>query len=113
MCRPVVDIRQVLEAAPDGIDTRAIALHVIEAKGLDTSDRHLRKAIAYELVQVLRRQENRGEVVRAGKRQGAADLAERTGLGALALIIVVRSCPIALLLQCVLHALPVGFRLIR
>jgi hypothetical protein len=62
--------REAVEAAPDGIDTRAIALHVIEAKGLDASDRHLRKAIAYKLVQVLRRQEKRGEVGRAGKRAG-------------------------------------------
>jgi len=30
--------REALEAAPNGIDTRAIALHVIEAKGLDGSD---------------------------------------------------------------------------
>jgi hypothetical protein len=43
--------REALEAHPDGIDTRAIALHVIEAKGLDASDRHLRKAIAYKLVE--------------------------------------------------------------
>ena len=53
------------------MDTRAIALHVIEAKGLDASDRHLRKAVAYKLEQVLRRQEKRGEVSRVGMRQGA------------------------------------------
>lgn len=63
--------REALEAAPDGIDTRAVALHVIEAKGLDASDRHLRKAIAYKIVQVLRRMEKRGEISRIGKRQGA------------------------------------------
>ena len=63
--------REALEARPDGTDTRAIALHVIEAKGLDASDRHLRKAIAYKVVQVLRRQEKRGEVSRAGKQAGA------------------------------------------
>lgn len=63
--------REALEAHPDGIDTRAIALHVIAAKGLDASDRHLRKAIAYKLVQVLRRQERRGEVNRSGKTSGA------------------------------------------
>jgi hypothetical protein len=40
-----------LEAHPEGIDTRVFALHVIEAKGLDASDRHLRKAIAYKVVQ--------------------------------------------------------------
>lgn len=63
--------REALEAAPGGIDTRAIALHVIDAKGLDASDRHLRKAIAYKVVQVLRRNERRGEIVRIGKRRGA------------------------------------------
>jgi hypothetical protein len=63
--------REALEAAPDGIDTRAIALHVIEAKGLDASDRHLRKAVAYKIVQVLRRQERRGEVCRSGQMKGA------------------------------------------
>ncbi len=52
-------------------DTRAIALHVIYGKGLDASDRHLRKAIAYKIVQVLRRQEKRGQIGRTGKRQGA------------------------------------------
>ncbi len=63
--------REALEAHPDGIDTRAIAMFVIERKGLDASDRHLRKAIAYKVVQVLRRQETWGEVSRTGNRQGA------------------------------------------
>ena len=31
--------REALEAHPEGMDTRAIALHVINAKGLDASDR--------------------------------------------------------------------------
>jgi hypothetical protein len=70
--------REALEAHPDGIDTRAIALHVINAKGLDASDRHLRKAIAYKIVQVLRRIERRGEVSRAGKRTGAVIWRPRT-----------------------------------
>jgi hypothetical protein len=43
----------------------------IEAKGLDGSDRHLRKAIAYKAVQVLRRQDKRDELTRIGKRSGA------------------------------------------
>lgn len=59
-----------LEAPPVGIDARAVALFVIERNGLDASDRHLRKAIACKVVQVLRRQETRGEVSRIGNKQG-------------------------------------------
>jgi hypothetical protein len=51
------------------MDTRAIGpTRVIGAKWLDASDRHLRKTIAYKVVQVLRRQEKRGEITRSGKR---------------------------------------------
>ena len=51
-----------LEASPDGLSTTAIAGAVIAAKGLDSGDRHLRKAIAYKLVQVARRWEKQGKV---------------------------------------------------
>ncbi len=40
--------REALSANPDGMDTRELALYVIKAKGLDTEDRHLRKAIALQ-----------------------------------------------------------------
>jgi hypothetical protein len=53
------------------MDTRAIAIHVIEATMLDASDRHLRKAIAYKLVQVLRRLEKQGRIARIGTINGA------------------------------------------
>ena len=63
--------RAALEASPDGISTVAIAAHVIAAKGLDGQDRHLRKAIAYKVVQVMRRWERERRVARKGK-EGAA-----------------------------------------
>lgn len=51
--------------------TRDIAATVIATKGLDGSDRHLRKAIAYKVVQVMRRWERQGMVQRLGKSRGA------------------------------------------
>jgi hypothetical protein len=45
--------RVALEASPAGLSTVAIAEAVMTAKGLDTGDRHLRKAIAYKAVQVM------------------------------------------------------------
>ena len=63
--------KAALEAAPDGLSTVAIAAHVIAAKGLDAGDRHLRKAIAYKAVQVLRRWEKERKIVRIGKERGA------------------------------------------
>jgi hypothetical protein len=63
--------RAALEAHSEGISTKAIASHVIDVKGLDGTDRHLRKAIAYKLIQVLRRWERERRLVRVGK-DGAA-----------------------------------------
>jgi hypothetical protein len=51
--------------------TREIATTIITTRGLDASDRHLRKAIAYKVVQVMRRWERQGKVRRNGKAQGA------------------------------------------
>lgn len=60
--------RQALESATDGkLSTVAIAAYVIAAKGLDGGDRHLRKAISYKVVQVMRRWEKQRQVSRAGK----------------------------------------------
>ncbi len=64
--------REALQASPDGISTTAIAAHVIAAKGLDASDKHLRASITYKLVQVMRRWEKQGQVKRAGKEKGGA-----------------------------------------
>lgn len=50
--------------------TRELAAYIIKEKGLDQSDRHLRKAIAYKVVQVMRRWERERKVSRTGKVQG-------------------------------------------
>lgn len=63
--------REALEANPDGISTVGVARYVMAAKGLDLGDRHLRKSIAYKLVQVLRRWERQRKVRRTGK-EGSA-----------------------------------------
>ena len=59
--------QQALAASPAGISTVGIAAHIIASKGLDTGDRHLRKAVAYKVVQVMRRWERQRKVGRAGK----------------------------------------------
>jgi len=59
--------KAALDAAPDGLSTVAIAAHVMAVKGLDGSDRHLRKSITYKVVQVMRRWEKERRVVRVGK----------------------------------------------
>jgi hypothetical protein len=57
---------EALKAGP--LDTRELALAVIRAKGFDDTDRHLRTAVAYRIVQALRMQEKRqGAIVRDGK----------------------------------------------
>ncbi len=57
----------VIEAATEAISTPALAAHVIAAKGLDAQDRHLRKALVYKIVQIVRRWERQGRVKRLGK----------------------------------------------
>ena len=59
-----------LAAAPEGLDTRELALAVIRAKGLDERDSVLRRAINYRIIQVMLRQEMRGRITGAGKRKG-------------------------------------------
>ena len=56
-----------LEATPDGMSTVQVAAHVIAAKGLDTNDKRLRKAVTYKLVQLLRQWEKKRKVERVGK----------------------------------------------
>ena len=60
-----------LNEATDGISTTGIAAHIIAATGLDQGDRHLRKSIAYKVVQHMRRMERERKVVRLGKIKGA------------------------------------------
>jgi hypothetical protein len=57
----------VIEAATAPISTRDLAAHVIAVKGLDGQDRHLRKALAYKIVQIVRRWERERRVKRLGK----------------------------------------------
>ncbi len=63
--------KEALDANPEGISTVGIARYVMASKGLDLEDRHLRNSIAYKLVQVLRRWERQGKVMRTGK-EGSA-----------------------------------------
>jgi hypothetical protein len=63
--------KAALENATAPISTRDIAAHIIEVKGLDGNDRHLRKAIAYKVIQHMRRMERERRVVRLGKVGGA------------------------------------------
>lgn len=60
-----------LQASASPISTREIAAHIIQAKGMDGQDRHLRKAIAYKVVNVMRRWERERKVARTGKKAGA------------------------------------------
>ena len=57
----------VIEAATAPLSARDLAAHVIAVKGLDGQDRHLRKAIAYKIVQITSRWERERKLVRAGK----------------------------------------------
>lgn len=58
---------EALAAATGPISTTEIAIYIMRAKGLDDGDRHLRKAICYKAVQVLRMWEKRKKVVRHSK----------------------------------------------
>ena len=60
-----------LATSPHGISITAIAMHVIAAKGLDQDDRHIRKAICYKVVQIMRRWEMERRVARVGKERTA------------------------------------------
>ena len=62
--------KEALATAPDGLDTRELALAVILAKGLDEGDAVLRKAMSYRIVQAMRMQEKRGCISGRGKRKG-------------------------------------------
>lgn len=59
-----------LAEAPNGLDTRELALALIRAKGMDETDAVLRKAIGFRIVQVMLRQEARLFVTGVVKRKG-------------------------------------------
>jgi hypothetical protein len=52
-------------------DTRQLAEHIIQAKGLDTADKHLRISIQLRVVNAMRMREKRGQVARQGKQAQA------------------------------------------
>lgn len=62
--------KAALESAPEGLDTRQLALSVVRAKGLDATDKVLRQSVAYSIVNVMRRQAGRGTVIMGDKRRG-------------------------------------------
>ena len=78
--RPYVDVHRIFahrelmtlarqaltEQGP--LDTRQIAAYIMDAKGLETGDKVLAKAIAYKIIHSLRQQERRGKLADAGKR---------------------------------------------
>lgn len=60
---------EALQSGPK--DTRELAAWIIERKGFPVPDRHLRTAVAYRIVQALRMQEHRGQMLRIGKNGNA------------------------------------------
>lgn len=65
--------REALAEGPQ--DTRQLAAYVIEAKGLDADDKHLRTSIQLRIVNAMRMAEKRRQMVRVGKR--GADMAAK------------------------------------
>jgi hypothetical protein len=59
--------KSALEASQSPISTKAIAAYVVDTMGLDGQDRHLRHAVAYKVIQIMRRWERECKVKRVGK----------------------------------------------
>jgi hypothetical protein len=66
---PIALYKEALASGPKS--TRELALQVMEAKGLDTGDKVLAKAVASQLICALRMQASRGRIVRDGKKGNA------------------------------------------
>jgi len=67
------EIVQVCRAALEAegpLDTRELALRVIRVKGLDESDRLIRRSVVYRIVQAMSIAAKRNRVAGAGKRNG-------------------------------------------
>lgn len=62
--------KAALVEAPEGLDTRELALAVLRAKGMDEGDAVLRKALAWSIINIMRMQHRRGKIAEAGKRRG-------------------------------------------
>jgi hypothetical protein len=52
------------------MDTRALGVHILTAKGLDAGDRVLAKSVAGRIIHALRMQAPRGKIASGGKRNG-------------------------------------------
>jgi hypothetical protein len=59
-----------LSSAPQGLDTRELAVFVMTSKRLDGTDCVLRRAIGYRIVRTMLRQAKRGMVFALQKRRG-------------------------------------------
>jgi hypothetical protein len=62
--------KKALERAPDGLDTRELALVVIRAKGMDAADAVLRNALAAAIIGILPMRAKRGQLVKGPRRHG-------------------------------------------
>ena len=54
------------------LSTKELALELMKAKGMDLKDAVLAKTLGHRLIHSLRMQEQRGRVVRDGKRHGVS-----------------------------------------
>jgi hypothetical protein len=70
---PVELCKAALASGPKTM--RELALEVMKAKGLDTGDKVLARAIAARLIHALRMQSGRGLILGGGEAEGGADLA--------------------------------------
>jgi hypothetical protein len=80
---PYVDVHRLLargeamtlckQALADGpMNTRQLALYVMDAKGMDTTDRVLAKSVASRLIHALRQQWRRGKIERRTVTRGVS-----------------------------------------
>jgi hypothetical protein len=65
----IVTLCKAALAKEGPLDTRELALRVIQAKGMDANDAVLRTSLAFRIVQALRLQAKRGTVTALGKRK--------------------------------------------
>lgn len=68
-----------LQSSSQPMSTREIAAYVMREKGMDLGDRYLRKAIAYKVVNILRRWERDRKIARTAKVAGVVVWTKQTG----------------------------------
>ncbi len=64
--------REALQAAPDGLNTRTLAIRCLEARGLDPENAVLRRAMITDAIDVLRKRQRRYMVTRAADQERSA-----------------------------------------